>query len=109
MLLAVAVEREVLDGDVGDVLAGEEREQRRARSRSPISQKFSRSGRSSLKRLPARATSVRLSTFAAAVVRVLRPQADAVADPKAAAVGERDLLVVPVAVGGQLRGDATAP
>src|SRR5262249_54079503 len=41
----------------------------------------------------------------AAVVWVLRPQTDAVADLEALRVGERDLLVVPVRIGREFRRD----
>ena len=97
----VAVERQVLDHDVGRVLAGRAAETATSRSACPSSHRFSRRPSSSLKRLPERATSVRLMTSRPAVVRVLRPQHDAVADAEAARVLERDLLIVPVGVVGQ--------
>ena len=64
------------------------------------SQRFSRRDLSSLNRLPARATSVRLITTGPPVSGFFA-EADAVADQEAAGIGESDLLVVPVGIIGQ--------
>ena len=65
---------------------------------SPGRKAFSRSARSSLKRLPLRATSVRLMTFKFALVRILGADANAVADLEIACVHQGDFLVKPVGV-----------
>ena len=105
----VAVEGEVLDRDVRDVLAAREREEGRGGGLALSSQRFSRRALSSLKRLPERATSVRLMTTGPPLSGFLRPQADAVADLEPAGVGQGDLLVVPVGAGRQLGRRPRAP
>ena len=103
VVVPVAVECEVLDDHTGDVLARDQG-------------KEGRGGRLSLEPQVLAQRPVELEPVSrpghkrsldhdlTAVLRVLRSQADAVAEPEPSGVGQGDFLVVPVGVGGQLGG-----
>ena len=97
VLRAVAVQHQVLDGDVGDVLAGEHGKQRRDGGLADPPEVLSQS----LVELEAVAAARHERAFHnvhGAPVGILRPQANAVADFEPLGVGQRDLLVEPVAI-----------
>ena len=99
----VAVEREVLDDDVGGPLGGQQREHRRAGRLAGEPEVLAEAGVEP--EAVARAGDERaLDDDRAAVVRVLGAEDDAVADLEPARVLQGDLAVVPVGVVGQADG-----
>ncbi len=100
VVLLVAVQGDVLDGDVGDVLAAQDREQGRSGGVA-LEPEVLPQGPVELEALAGAGDQGALDDGTAAGVRVARPQADAVAHLEAVGVGEGDFLVVPVGVGRQ--------
>ncbi len=100
----VAVEREVLDHDAGHELAAEDGEQRGhggvAHQPDVLAQ-----GPVELEAVAGAGDERPLDDDRAVAVRVLGPQADAVAEAKTGRVGKGDLLIVPVRINAELRLD----
>ena len=97
IVLAIAVEREVLDHDVGRSFARQQRKQRGARRFARQPEIFPQP----VAQLEAVAGSGDQRAFdhvRGAIVGVLRPQDDAVSNAKSACVFQSDFLIVPVRV-----------
>ena len=104
VVLAVAVERELLDDEVLRLFARHEREERRA-GRVARRPEVLPQGAIQFEAVARAGDQRSLENFGPAVVRILGDQRYAIADLEALGIDERDLLVVPVRIESQLRRD----
>ena len=102
---AVAVERQVLDRDVRDVLGREQGEEARGGGLALLEPEVLAEGLVELEAVARAGHERPLDDDGPAGVGILGPQADAVADLEPAGVGQGHLLVVPVGAGRELGRD----
>src|SRR5262249_9496168 len=103
VVLAVAVERQILDDHVGDVLAAEERKEAGGGRVAHLPEVLAE-GAVELEAVAGAGNERPLGDRRAAVVRVLGPQTDAVADLESLRIDEGDFLIEPVGIGVELCG-----
>src|SRR5262249_39796203 len=103
VLLAVAVQRQVFDGGVGDVLPGDEGEDGHGDGVAQAPEVVTQ-GAVEFEALLGAGDEGALDVGVVALAVAAGAQGDAVADLESVGVFERDLLIVPVAVGGELGG-----